>query len=134
MIKLYVSDREQLEVQRRASSSIPLLDHPRGILELSTLLTALAVLRQTYFFMPAPAYLLEQGRASAGITGTAMPRGGELPIDYALVAHKRTASSPLHNWLWEQLTGSITELQKSLDSKGRKRILSGKPTAGRGTP
>jgi len=122
LIKLYVPDREQLEVQRRASAVIPLIDHPRGILEISALLTALAVLRQTDYFMPAPAYLLEQGRASAGLTGTTMPPGGELPIDYALVAHNRTANSALHNWLWDQITDTVTELQKSLDSKGRKRL------------
>jgi len=123
LIKLYVPDREQLEVQQRASAVIPLSDHPRGSLEISALLTALAVLRQTDYFMPAPAYLLEQGRASAGLTGTTMPPGGELPIDYALVAHKRTANSPLHNWLWDQIMCTITELQKSLDSRGRMRTL-----------
>jgi len=122
LIKLYVPDREQLEIQRRASSAIPLVDHPRAILEVSALLTALAVLRQTDYFMPAPAYLLEQGRASAGLTGTAMPPGGELPIDYALIAHNRTANSPLHNWLWDEITDTVTELQRSLDSKGRKRL------------
>jgi len=123
LIKLYVPDREQVEVQRRASAVIPLASHPRGVLEISTLLTALGVLRQTDYFMPAPAYLLEQGRTSAGLTGAAMPNGGELPIDYALVAHKRTANSPLHNWLWDQITSTVTELQQSLDSKGRNRLV-----------
>ncbi len=64
-----------------------------GTLEISHLLTALEVLRQTDYFMPAPAYLLQQEDATAGITGLSPPREGDLSINYALVAHRRTSNS-----------------------------------------
>ncbi|NQX90327.1 MAG: LysR family transcriptional regulator [Halioglobus sp.] len=117
MIKLYVPDREQLEVQRNTSGVVPLVHHPKGVLEISALLSAMAVLRQTNYFMPAPAYLLEQGRASAGLTGVTMPAGGEINIEYALVAHNRTANSPLHNWVWNQITTTVDELRASMQRR-----------------
>jgi DNA-binding transcriptional LysR family regulator len=113
LLKLYVPDREKLEVQQGSGATMTLVDHEKGILEMSALLSALAVLRQTDYFMPAPAYLLEQGRASAGITGCAMPPGGELDLEYVLVAHKRTLNSPLHNWLWEQIAGTVAAMRAS---------------------
>ena len=101
LIKLYASTREQVEIQQNAASRMPMGNHPMATLEISHLLTALEVLRQTDYFMPAPAFLLQQQDATAGIAGLPMPRGGDLSIHYALVAHKRAANSPLHNWLWE---------------------------------
>jgi DNA-binding transcriptional LysR family regulator len=129
LIKLYVSDREQLEVKKKTDRVMPLVDHNLGTLEISALLTALEVLRQTDYFMPAPAYLLQEGIASAGITGRSMPRGGDLNIEYALVAHKRTSNSPLHNWLWDQITCTIAELRTQLERQMRPRM-----TAGRADP
>jgi DNA-binding transcriptional LysR family regulator len=125
LISLYVSDWEQLEFQRNAAAVIPIADHPLGSLEISDLLTALEVLRQTDFFMPAPAYLLQQEHATAGITGLTIPRESKLSINYALVTHQRTANSPLHNWLWEQITCTIADLRAPLQRKLRQRITAG---------
>ena len=124
LLKLYVADREELEVHKNVSTTMPLVNHPRGVLEISALLSALAVLRQTDYFMPAPAYLLDQGRASAGIVGTAMPDGGKLNIDYVLLAHKRTANSPLHNWLWDLISCTVAELREVLSRKNHRTIAS----------
>lgn len=125
LIRLYVSDWEQLEIQQNASAIMPIVDHPMGTLEISHLLTALEVLRQTDYFMPAPAYLLQQEDATAGITGLPVPREGDLSISYALVTHKRTANSPVHNWLWDQITCTIRELRTPLQRKMRQRITAG---------
>jgi DNA-binding transcriptional LysR family regulator len=125
LIKLYVPDREQLEVEKRANSGMPLVGHKQGILEISALLTALEVLRQTDYFMPAPAYLLQQGNAAAGIKGRSMPEESTLTIDYALVSHKRTANSPLHNWLWDQITCTIADIRNSLERIARQRTTAG---------
>jgi DNA-binding transcriptional LysR family regulator len=125
LISLYVSDWEQLEFQRNAAAVIPIADHPLGSLEISHLLTALEVLRHTDFFMPAPAYLLQQERATAGITGLTIPEDSKLSINYALVTHHRTANSPLHNWLWEQITCTIADLRAPLQRKLRQRITAG---------
>jgi len=125
LIRLYVPDWEQLELQHNTSAIMAIVDHPMGTLEISHLLTALVVLRQTDFFMPAPAYLLQQEAASAGITGLLVPREAELSINYALLAHNRTSNSPLHNWLWEQITCNIRELRTPLQRKMRQRITAG---------
>jgi DNA-binding transcriptional LysR family regulator len=117
LIKLYVSDREQLQIQQNAAT-MPITDHQLGTLEISHLLTALEVLRQTDYFMPAPAYLLQQKDATAGITGLALPQDGGLSINYALVSHKRTSNSALHNWMWNQITRTIRELRIPLQEQG----------------
>jgi len=75
--------------------------------------------------MPAPAYLLQQEDATAGITGLPVPRGGDLSVNYAMVTHKRTSNSPMHNWLWDQITCTIRELRTPLQRKMRQRITAG---------
>ena len=122
LIKLYASSQEQLEVQHYAGTSLPVSDHPLATLEISHLLTALELLRLSDYFLPAPAYLLQQDGATVGITGLPMPRETQLDIHYALVTHKRTASSSLHNWLRQQITCTIRELRTPLQRKLRQRI------------
>lgn len=122
LIKLYASNQDQVEIQQNAARRMPMGNHPMGTLEISHLLTALEVLRQTDYFMPAPAFLLQQQDATAGIVGLPLPRGGGLNIQYALVAHKRAANSPLHNWLWDQITATIRELRTPLQRKLRHRL------------
>ncbi len=122
LVKLYASTQEQIELQQHAAPRIPIGHHPLATLEISHLLTALEVLRHTDYFMPAPAFLLQQGDATAGIVGLPMPAGGDLDIQYALVAHKRAANSPLHTWLGEQLLHAIRELRIPLQHKRRQRI------------
>jgi hypothetical protein len=100
-------------------------NHNPRTLELPAWLTTLEVLRQTEDFMPAPAYLLQQSSTCSGITGRSMPVEGTLRVDYALVAHKRTANPPLHNWLWDQITCTIAELRTPLQRKTRQRMTAG---------
>ena len=125
LIRLYVSDWEQLEIQRRSSAYTEILNHQQGSLEISHLLTALEVLRSTDYFMPGPAYILQNEGATRGITALPVPEGGDRDINYMLVAHQRTANSPLHNWLWEQITCTIRELHPPLPRKLRQRIAAG---------
>lgn len=122
LIKLYATNQDQIEIQHSAADRIPIGNHPLGTLEISHLLTALDVLRQTDYFMPAPAFLLQQRGATAGIAGLPLPHGSGLDIQYALVAHRRTANSPLHNWLWEQITRTVRELRTPLQGKLRQRV------------
>ena len=126
LIRLYVSDWEQLELGRNAEAITPLIDHPLGTLEISHLLTAMEVLRQTDYFLPGPAYVLHNSSAMTGIKGRPMPLASQVGINYALVAHKRTANSPLHNWLWDEITGTIRELRTPQQMKMRQRIPAGK--------
>ncbi|CAA0107429.1 Nodulation protein D 2 [Halioglobus japonicus] len=125
MIKLYASPQERLEFQQAGGATLTTPDHPFATLEISHLLTALELLRQSDYFMPAPAYLLHQEGATAGITGLPLPREADLNIHYALVRHTRTSNSPLHNWLWELITCTIRELRPTPQRKLRQRVTAG---------
>lgn len=126
LIRLYVSDWEQHEIQRNTGAYDDIINHQRGSLEISHLLTALEVLRNTDYFMPGPAYILQNQGVTRNITALPLP----LPlaaqqdhnINYVLVGHKRTANSALHNWLWEQITCTIRELRTPMPRKMRQRF------------
>lgn len=125
LVRLYVSDWEQLEIQQSVGAITPLNEHPRATLEISHLLTALEVLRETDYFMPAPAYILQNKDATAGIIGVPAPQAPGLNIGYALVRHQRTANSELHNWLWNEITCTIRDLRTPLPRKIRQRFTAG---------
>ena len=125
LIRVYIPDWEQLDMQQSATAISPIVDHQQATLEISHLLTALEVLRETDYFMPAPAYILQNEDATAGITGLPAPGNTNLEINYALVAHQRTANSALHNWLWEEITCTIREMRTPLARKLRQRITAG---------
>ncbi len=122
LIRLYIPDWEQLEIQRSAVDFTGILNRQQGSLETSHLLTALEVLRHTDYFMPAPAYILQNQAATHGIRALPMPEGSNFHLDYVLVAHHRTARSPLHNWLWDQIMCTIHELRSSQQRKIRQRV------------
>ena len=130
LIKLYASTQERLEFKPAEGVTIPTAEHPFATLEISHLLTALELLRQSNYFMPAPAYLLQQERATAGIIGLPLPRDSDLNIHYALVSHKRTTNSPLHNWLWDLITCTIRDLRSIQHRKLRQRMTAGSEDAG----
>ena len=122
VIRLYVSDWEQLEVRSIAQlfeqSAMP----GQGSLEISHLMTAMEVLRHTDYYMPAPAYLTQNESISRGITALPLPWEEDASLDYVLVGHQRTANSPLHNWLWEQITCTIRDLRPTQPRKLRQRV------------
>ena len=110
-ISLYVSDLELLELVRaedfrRASNS------SRGGFETSHLLTALEVLRATDYLMPAPPFVLNNPTAGYKIQALSFPSEIDYELEYMLVRHKRTARSPVHNWLWQQLLEVFEELNE----------------------
>jgi len=122
LIRLYVPDLEQLEIQRSSTLYTRLLATGRGSLEISHLLTALEVLRVTDYIMPGPASILQNEGATRGICALPSLGAGIPTLNYALVSHKRTAQSPLHNWLWEQITCTIRDLRTPLARKMRQRV------------
>jgi DNA-binding transcriptional LysR family regulator len=125
LIKLYASTQERFEFQQNTGISLIEPERSLATLEISHLLTALEILRQSNYIMPAPAYVLQQEGVTTGITGLPLPREIELNIHHALVTHKRTANSPLHNWLWELITCTIRELRPNPQHKLRQRIAAG---------
>jgi DNA-binding transcriptional LysR family regulator len=125
LIRLYVPDLEQMEIQRTSSLFALLQKSTRGSLEISHLLTALEVLRSSDHIMPAPAYILQNEGATRGICALPPLASGTPITNYALVAHNRTALSPLHNWLWDQITCTIRDLRTPLSRKIRQRVAAG---------
>jgi DNA-binding transcriptional LysR family regulator len=128
LIRLYISDWEQAELHRKTGANEGVPGHRRGSLEISHLLTALEVLRNTDYFMPGPAYILQNEGATAGIIALPVPDGGDLVLDYVMVAHRRTAQSSVHAWLWEQITCTIRQLRTPQLRKMRQRILANRST------
>lgn len=125
LIRLYVSNLDQLDIQSNSTIYKNLLESRSGTLEISHLLTALEVLRSTDYFMPSPAFILQNEGATRGICSLPVPGDTAPSINYALVAHNRTANSALHNWLWEQITCTIRELRTPVLHKARQRIAAG---------
>lgn len=122
LIRLYLSDLEQLEFRRTSGPYARTFTPRRGTLEISHLLTALEVLRTTDYTMLSPAYLLQNEGATRGITALSIPDSNDYSINYALVSHIRTANSALHNWLWDQITCTIRGLRTPLPRKMRQRV------------
>jgi DNA-binding transcriptional LysR family regulator len=122
LIRLYVPDLDQLEIQGNSELYTQVIAGGRGSLEISHLLTALEVLRNTDYVMPAPAYILQNAGATRGISALPPLASGTPSTNYALVAHKRTAHSSLHSWLWDQITCTIRDLRTPLSRKIRQRI------------
>tara|TARA_R110002110_G_scaffold406421_1_gene626404 strand:+ start:221151 stop:222137 length:987 start_codon:yes stop_codon:yes gene_type:complete len=125
LIRLYVSDWEQAEIQRNVEPGASLRDVTLASLEISHLLTAFEVLRNTDYFMPGPAYILQNERATSGITALPAPPEQDFTINYVLVAHQRTANSAPHNWLWEQIMCTIRDLRAPMPHKPRQRVTAG---------
>lgn len=104
-ISLYVSDRNDLELpplpQIRADTG------NTGMLETSHLLTALEVLRETDFTLICPAYLARNHGATRDVVALPLPSENAQYVDYALVAHRRTQSSLVHHWLWNEIIDTV---------------------------
>ncbi len=125
LIRLYISDREQLQEAALDAMFDSLGTGARGSLEISHLMTAMEILRSTDYFMPGPAFLTQNDSISEGITALPFPGAEELSVDYVMVSHHRTANSPLHNWLWEQISCTIRDLRPTQPRKLRQRVAAG---------
>ncbi len=125
VIRIYIPDWTELEVQQNTDLLGRLAAPEQGSLEISHLMTALEVLRSTDYYMLGPTYLLQNEELSRGITALPMPDWEDYALEYVLVGHNRTVNSPLHNWLWEEITGTIRELRAHQPHKLRKRVAAG---------
>lgn len=111
VIQLYVADAGQLrpgqlsEPNRRGRNPL------QGSFETSHLLTALEILRNTDYYMRAPGFVAQNPATSAGIAALSSPEADRHIMSYALVRHRRTANSPLHDWFWQQLLQQLERLR-----------------------
>ena len=111
LIRVYVPDLEQAEVARTSEAFMRVRSPHQGSLETSHLMTAMEVLRSTDYFLPGPAYVLQNTHVTSGIVALPTPPGSDYTLKYMLVAHRRTDQSALHQWLWGQITDTITALE-----------------------
>ncbi len=125
VIRLYISDREQLQARSLDALFENLRSRARGSLEISHLMTAMEVLRKTDYYMPGPAFLTQNASISEGITALPFPAARDQHVDYVMVSHLRTANSPMHNWLWDQISCTIRDLRPTQPRKLRQRIAAG---------
>jgi len=105
-ISLYVSDRNDLELPPLPSTEARPAG-PGGMLETSHLLTALEVLKETNFTLVCPAYLTRNRSATRGVLALPLPDEDAINVDYALVAHRRTEASQVHQWLWHEIIDTV---------------------------
>jgi DNA-binding transcriptional LysR family regulator len=110
VIRAYIPDLEQLELAQSSEAFLRVRDPHQGSLETSHLMTALEVLRGTDYFLPGPAYILQNTAATGGIVALPSPADSDYQVNYMLVAHHRTSHSAVHNWLWQQILDTVTEM------------------------
>ena len=111
VIRLYVSDLEHAELMRSSDAFNRARNPQQASLETSHLLTALEGLRSTDYFLPGPAYITRNERATYGITALPLPGEEQDELDYRLVAHTRTERSAMHNWLWDQILDTLRDMR-----------------------
>lgn len=108
LIELYVADRSELSLTQLLEGSST---QPRGSLETSHLLTAFEVLRETNYVLACPAYLARSDGATRDVVALQLPSELQQTVNYSLVAHTRTASSPLHQWLWHEIIDTVRTMR-----------------------
>ena len=113
-IRLYIADLAELEVFKDQSEFAQQVEsqEANSRLETSHLLTALEVLRQTDYLMPAPPFLLSNPTAAYGIQALPTPPELDIRIEHVLVRHRRSSNSPIHNWLWQEILAVLDELRE----------------------
>ncbi len=116
VIRLYIPDLDQLNLTRDSELIIPDQALVQGYFETSHLLTALEVLRNTDYYMTAPVNLLENTATNSGIVALPLPGAERFRINYALVAHQRTARSAPHQWFWSQIVEALDSLRSAGDT------------------
>ena len=108
-ISLYVSDRLDSSLPELPTSAS--VSEQVGMLETSHLLTALEVLRETDYTLICPAYLARNDGATRDVVALPLPAGEAQSVDYTLVAHERTAHSPVHQWLWTEILDTVRRMR-----------------------
>ena len=108
-INLYVSDREDLDLPVLPGDE-KLTDSP-GSLETSHLLTAIEILRETDYTLVAPAYLGGNDGITREVVALPLPEDAAQSLDYSLVGHERTMNSPIHLWLWGEITETVRSMR-----------------------
>ena len=74
------------------------------------LLTAFEILRSRYTLV-CPAYMARNDGATRDLVTLPIPEQYGRTIEYSLVAHDRTARSPIHQWFWNEVIDAVRALR-----------------------
>ncbi len=107
LISLYISELDKSEIAQTSNTYLRARDPEQAAFETSHLLTALEVIRSTDYFLRGPEFVTRNRAATEGIVALPLPAGSEYTMDYVMVRHARTANSPLHHWLWQEILSVI---------------------------
>ena len=108
-VALYVADREELIGGQMLART--LFESDKGVLETSHLLTAFEILRETDYLLICPAYLARNEGATRDIVALTLPIDLTFSVEYSLIAHQRIASSPVHQWLWQEIIDTVHSMR-----------------------
>ena len=87
------------------------LGSAKGTVETSHLLTAFEILRSTNYTLVCPAYMARNDGATRDLVTLPIPEQYGRTIEYSLVAHDRTARSPIHQWFWNEVIDAVRALR-----------------------
>jgi DNA-binding transcriptional LysR family regulator len=108
-INLYIADRAQTDYVDQSTSQV--LGSAKGSVETSHLLTAFEILRSTNYTLVCPAYMARNDGATLDLVTLPLPGDHGQTVAYSLVAHDRTARSPIHQWFWNEVIDAVRGLR-----------------------
>jgi DNA-binding transcriptional LysR family regulator len=108
-INLYIADRAEIDDADLPPSEV--LGSAKGTVETSHLLTAFEILRSTNYTLVCPAYMARNDGATRDLVTLPIPEQYGRTIEYSLVAHDRTARSPIHQWFWNEVIDAVRALR-----------------------
>ena len=108
-VALYVADREELIGGQILAQG--LFESDKGVLETSHLLTAFEILRVTDYILICPAYLARNEGATKDVIALTPPVDLTFSVQYSLISHQRTATSPVHQWLWREIIDTVQSMR-----------------------
>lgn len=96
------------------------LDLMTVIMETPDYLLALQTVAHTDALFFAPRLSLDFVKATGALTSMPLPgKDGQVEIEIMMTYHKRTANSPMHRWVREQISDLYADLQEKFDRRNK---------------
>ncbi|BFM05316.1 LysR family transcriptional regulator [Halioxenophilus aromaticivorans] len=102
-VRLILPDANELEFLANIDVAKRHIAEANTVFETSHVASAVEVVRRTNCVLPIPEVLSLDAMITRGTTWLQFNPFGDFSINYALVSHLRTESSPLHRWVAEQI-------------------------------
>lgn len=112
-VRLILPDQNELEFLSRVDAQKRDAAVANTVFETSHMASAIEVIRRTDCVLPIAEVLSLDQRITAGCTWLLYNPFGEFQINYALVNHVRTDSSPLHRWVAQQIQNATAKVMRA---------------------